>query len=332
MGRKHFRFIQLGQESVAGTAVAATAIWRGNGVLSDDREVVFVNEDIGNLGGSDRTYIPKLGGSISFDETPASFEHLPYIFSAGIVDVTAGTADGGGTDYIYEYSMNTTSENSVQTYTIEGGDDQQAEEMEYCFVNQFSLSGNGGEAVMVSADWMGRQVANTTKTAALSLETIESVLFNKGKLYIDAATASIGSTQITGSLLGFQLDCMTGWNTKETADGNLYFNFIYQAPPELTCQLTFEHDSNAVAEKTNWRNEAALNIRLLFEGSAFGTPGTTYSNHTLQIDMAGKWENIDPIGETNGNDILTGTFRAKWVEDASLFAVFTVANEVASLT
>lgn len=331
MGVKALRKIQLGDEAVAGTAVAASAIWRGEGVLEDTREVVHVPEDVGYLSGYNRTYIPMYGGRISFSDTPATFEQLPYILSAGVQSVIAGTADGVGSGYIYEYSFSTTSANAVKTYTIEAGDDQQAEEMEYSFVEAFSLSGNGGEAVMMSADWVGRQVTNTTYTGALSLASVEEILFNKGVLSIDAATDTIGSTAISGSLLGFQLDVVTGWKVKHTADGNLYFNFNWQDRPEVMLQLTFEHDSNAVTEKTAWRNETAQQIRLDFTGSTFAATGDVYDNKTLRIDLAGKWQDFDVLGDQDGNDILTGTFKAEYDSDASLFAKITVVNLLASL-
>lgn len=54
-GRKRLSYIQLGKESTAGTAVAATAIWRGMGsALSDDREIVQVEELIAIMDGAAR--------------------------------------------------------------------------------------------------------------------------------------------------------------------------------------------------------------------------------------------------------------------------------------
>ena len=50
-GVKALRKVQLGLESTKGTAVAATALWRGTGTIEDKREVVFPDEDIGYLSG-----------------------------------------------------------------------------------------------------------------------------------------------------------------------------------------------------------------------------------------------------------------------------------------
>ncbi len=52
-GIKALRKIQLGREANAGTAVAATAIWRGMGTIEDTREVVVAEEDVGIIMGTE---------------------------------------------------------------------------------------------------------------------------------------------------------------------------------------------------------------------------------------------------------------------------------------
>ena len=44
-GSRALRKIQLGKETTAGIAVAATTLWRGMGTVKDNREVVFPEED-----------------------------------------------------------------------------------------------------------------------------------------------------------------------------------------------------------------------------------------------------------------------------------------------
>ncbi len=331
-GVRALRKIQLGKESTPGTAVAATALWRGQGVLDDRREVQFIEEDVGYLSGIDRTITPQYLAGITFEETPATFEQLPYVLAAGVKNVTSGTQDGTGSDYIYTYTFPTTSANSVQTYTIEAGDDQQAEEMEYSFVEAFTLSGEAGGPVMVSADWLGRQAQTTTFTGSIAVPTVEDIIFLKGKLYIDDVSGTIGTTQKSNTLLSFNLSVTTGWRPFFTADGNLYFSSIKSTMPEVVMEVTFEHDGTATAEKTNWRNETPRLIRLSFEGSTVSTPGTSYSKKTLIVDLAGKWERFEPLDEQDGNDVVTARFRARYNATAATFAEIVVVNELSALT
>lgn len=330
MGIKALRKLLLGAETTAGTAVAADLRWRGTGVIEDQREVIFPDEDIGYLSGIDRNYVPKLLAAVSFDSVPATFEQLPIILSAGVKNVITGVTDTGGSGKVYTYAFPTTSANSITTWTIEAGDDQQAEEVEYAFVESFELSGNGGEALQMSANWIGRQVTKCSFTSPVTdPATVEEILFGKGKLYIDEASGTIGTTEKSATLLGMGLNVDTGWIAKFAADGNLYFSWAQSTKPEVLLNVTFEHNSTAVAEKDAWKAGTARLLRLKFEGNALTTAGT-FSKKTLIIDLAGKWESFDTLGDQNGNDIVTGTFRAGYDATAAKFAEIKVVNETAS--
>jgi hypothetical protein len=133
-------------------------------------------------------------------------------------------------------------------------------------------------------------------------------------------------------LLGFTLTVKGGKNRRWTADGDLQHNHLGQGVPEITLEVTFEHDSNATGQKSAWRDATPKQIRLLIEGSAFATPGTEYTYHTLQIDLAGKWSDFGSLDEDEGNNILSGTFVGKYNSDAALFGDIIVVNEVDALS
>ena len=330
MASKALLKIELGRESSAGTAVASSTLWRGLGVLNDQREVIFPDEQVGIIGGVNRSYIPKFLSSISMSDTEATFEQLPHVLEASIETATP-SQDGAGSDYIYTYVFPTTAVNTIKTYTIEGGDGQQAEEMEYAFVKSFNLSGNVGEAWMVNAEWVGRQSTNATFTGS-SIPAVEEILFNKTKLYIDASGGTIGSTQKTSTLLKANLSVTSGWHERFTGDGALYFTTHAMGDDEeIMLDITFEHDATAVAEKTAWRGETGRLIRLIADGSTVDTAGTTYSKKTLIIDLAGLWESFGTIEDDDGNDVYTGRFRALYSSTDSLKAQIVLVNELSSL-
>lgn len=329
-GIKPLRRIQIGAESTAGTAVAATTYWRGNGVLADSREVTLVEEDTGYISGIDRVYVPKYEGAISFDEIEATFEQLPYILNAGIMAAT-GVKDGSGSGYVYTYNFPTTSKPTIKTYTIEMGDDQQAEEMEYCFVEELTISGKAGEPVMMSANWIGRQVANTTFTGSLSMPAVEEMLFGKAKLYINATSTYPASTQITQSFLSFELKIKTGWQAVYTGDGNLYFTFAKITKPEITLSLRLEHDSQSVAEKTAWRAGTARAIRILVEGSALTTAGTSYTYKSLIIDVVGKYTEGSGLEDEDDNDVIDLTLTSRYNSTAAAAGRIIVVNSLSAL-
>ncbi|MGH9158198.1 MAG: phage tail tube protein [Acidimicrobiales bacterium] len=331
-GVQALRKIQLGQETTPGTPVAATAIWRGIGTIEDTREMVFPEEHVGFVAPLDRSYQPKIEGALTFEETPATFQQLPYVLAAGVSSVVSGAADGAGSGKIYAYPLPTTTKGSFKSFTLEGGDDQQAEEFNLCFVTDFQLSGEAFAAWMMTANWMGREVTPSTFTGALTINAVEEILFSKTKLYIDAIGGTIGTTQITGTLLSAALNCVTGLRPVPVGDGNLFYSSAdRKIKPELTLELTLEHNASAVAQVAKFRAETPVLVRLEVQGSALSMAGTTYSFHTLRIDMAGLWESFDKIDEQDGDDIRAGTFRAGYDLTAAQFATLTVVNEVTAL-
>ena len=305
-GVKALRKIQLGREVTPGTAVVATTLWRGLGTIKDARTIEMVDEDIGLLINTNRSYIPKYMAEISMESVPATFQQLLHLFEAGIMTASP-VADGAGTGFIYTYNVPTTSIPTIQTYTIEGGDNQQAEEMEYSFVSEFTLEGAGGEALMMSGNWTGRQVTNTTFTGAIAIPVVEEILTSRGKIYIDTVASGFGNTQVSNLLLKMSLKVKTGLIAKFTTEGELYFSFHQSTRPEIELNLTFEHTTDAVNEKIFWRDQTPRAIRIIFEGSGLTTPGA-FDFHTLILDLPGIYKEFANLGDQDGNDIYDVTF------------------------
>jgi hypothetical protein len=266
------------------------------------------------------------------ESVPATFEQFPHLLEMGIKTVT-GTQDGGtGSGYIYAYALPTTAANVIKTYTIEGGDNQEAEVMEYCHVTDFTLTGDERQSWMMGANITGRQVVVQAFTAAIAVPDVEEMLFQKTKIYIDTASSgSFGGTLKSNTLLAAQLTVKTGMTAKFTADGNLYFSFVQTLVPEIRLRCTFEHDAISAAQKVLWRSETPQLIRLEITGSTFATPGTTYATKTCLIDLAGTWESFKKIGDRNGNDIMEGELLARYDSAGAKFGGITVVNALTTL-
>jgi hypothetical protein len=328
--------IQMGVEATAGgTTDAPTTIWRGMGVLKDNLVMVFPAERVGILGGTTRSYIPKKGGEITL-EGLVTFEQLPYMLNAGVYGTTPTTDASSAqiwTWTVQSVSTDPISSSDLFTLVIEGGDNQQAEIMRYCFVKEITLSGKAGEGVEGSHVLEGRTVTTTTFTSALSIPTVYPVLTSLGSLYIDPSTDTIGTTAVSQTLYDFSLKYTTGWRSVDMKDNRLDFSFVKRIDDEIVLEVTFEHNDSAVTEKAAWRNQTERAIRLEFKGDALSTTdaGAPYDTKALIIDLWGKWEMFDVLSEQDGNNMVKGTFRAKYSELASNKARFIVVNELASL-
>jgi len=170
------RRIQLGREAAAtpGTPVLATSIFRGMGVLEDDRPVTAIEENVGYMAPTNRTYIGRLGAKLALVPVPATFEQVGYLFEMGILSIGTGVADGGGTGKIYNYIAPVTAKNVIAAYTAECGDDQQKAEAEFLHAQTITLAGKYGEAVMMSADLAARKVTRGIYSAGVDISFTNS--------------------------------------------------------------------------------------------------------------------------------------------------------------
>lgn len=333
-GIKALRKIQIGQEaSLGGSTDPASTIWRGMGVLTDNRETTFPEEDIGILGGTTRSYVAKAGGEIQL-EGDATFEQLGYIFNAGIYEAVESTDTGTGiirTWTVQTASTDPISSSDIQSLVIEGGDNNECEIMRAGFVREFSLSGATGEALQVTATIEGREIAGgQTYTSGLSIPTVETILFTKAKLYIDDSTGTIGTTLVSNTLLGADFTMTTGWQAVMTADGRIDYSFIKRVADEISLQLTYEHNGTATTEKAAWRNQTERAIRLIIEGNALTSSGA-YTYKTLRIDCYGKYESFDSLSDQDGNDTVSATFKVAYSANANSKCQIVLVNEVAIL-
>lgn len=321
---------QIGKETTAGTAVAATSILRfENGYLDDQREVVHVSENVGYLSKVNRTNTPKLLGSFNMNGV-ATFEQICYVLESSIKTVSPAN-DGSGSGKIRTYTGETTAANTTATYTLEGGDNQQAYEMEHAFAKSWTLSGAGANSLQLSGDWYGRQIQKATFTSSLSLPSVDEINFGEGKLYIDGVSGTMGATQVTNTWLDFSLKYTSGLQERFTGNGNKYFGTVEHVGPEITLDLTLEHDTNAVSLFDAFQSETPYQIRMLFEGPALTTAGTTYSKKTLRIDLVGKVEKWGTPKDDNGVSTIPVTFRAAYDGTCAKFFEMVVVNQLASL-
>lgn len=331
-GVKDFRKLQFGWETVAGTAVAATKVWRGMGTPEDQREVKFPEENVGLIADQDRAYVPFVLAGLELDAAEATYEQLIFLGNMAIKSITTGATDGSGTDKIYDFAAHYgATPNTIKTATIEGGDDQQAEEMEYCFVDKFKLEGKPKEAWKMSATILGRQLAPSTFTGALALNAVEDILFAGTKLYIDAIGGTFGTTLISSTLMGFSFEYKSGIVPVFAGDGQLYFSFHKFVKPEVKLDITFEHNASAVAEKAAWRALTSRLFEVKAEGSACATGGTLYQKKTVKLDICGKYTKFEKIDEIDGNDVIKASIKGLYNSTAAKFFNLVVVNEVSTL-
>jgi hypothetical protein len=340
MGHKALSKVQMGAEATAGTAVAADFIWRGPfGGLKDARETEPIEEDLGVAMKSSRKFSSMLLAELSMPATALTPEQAPHIFEAGIKAVGTGVADGTtSSGYVYSYPFGLTSINTIKTYTIETGDESQAEEAEYCFVESFTITAAQGQVLEISADWKGRQVANTSFTGALSAPAVTEIAGVNGTVYIDEPSGTIGTTQVSsGNLMELTLSVNTGRVPLFTADsGELYFvgEYFNIDAFEATLEMKWIHDAAAVAEKAKWQAGTNRLVRIEFTGEAYGSVGTgTDLNgfNGIRIDFPGSYDEFSAIEHEDGKSVVTATLSGGYENESGEVLTINVYNELTAL-
>lgn len=320
-----FNKIQLGRESTAGTAVAATSIWRGPATdIADESSHEYAEEDVGILLPTDREYVPKKAARLALPETELTFEQILHVLEAGI---KAATPTGTG-PYVYTYTFPTaTTPNTIKTYTLETGNAVAGDvnEMEYSFVEEFELSGAAGEAWKIASTWVGRQKTTTTFTGALTLATVEEALFGKTTLYIDATAGTVGTTAKAGVLTAAGVQVKTGVMPVWTADGQLYFYKHKFARPEVTFNFSLELENDTsilVAQRAAWVAKTLQLFQLKIAGA-----GTS----EIKVNMAGKYTSFGEYQNEDGNTVVEASGKAVYSSADALFATIIVTNSEVSV-
>jgi hypothetical protein len=304
MGTKALRELQIGKEGTPGSAVAATHVWRSvSGTGEDQRVIAERPESLGIwLPSTSSYFIPQEHVVINI-EGNATFENLGWVFDCSVKSVS-GVIDGAGTGYTYTFTFPTTAAHTFKSATMEWGDDQQAYESAYCVVPTWKLSGSPGEALKIASEWHGRAMGTTTFSTVVAAAA-EEILYNKHKIWIDAA-GSIGTAQKTLTLKDFSLTWANGLKF-HWGDGEKYFAAAVARPPTITLDMTLEFNAIGSAEYDLFAALTPRAIRIRIDGAtALGTAGT-YTYQGIIIDLYGVYTKFSKIDERDGNDIVSAS-------------------------
>lgn len=328
-GIKELRSIRLKREATNGVRVVPRYLWRGNGDMPEDgREVMEVEEQIGILGGSNRTVIPRLAGQISFADTEATFEQLSdLLLAAGLGTTTTsgnyqGTMLGAGSSNLQELVFPTSTTFPVVSYTIEAGNNVEAEVLPYAIVTSFTLNGAGGEPLRYSADWTARYVDRTNDSGSFSavgtIPDVETILASRGSIWLSDTPTDWGTGLVpSGNILSFEVQVESQWEWKYSVDsGTTYPYRAVLTSQAISGQFTFEHQVSGTfgmagtgGVKQRWRDQVAQLMQVEFVGGTIANGTAGYTNKKLLLRLPIKYLQISGLDDQNGNDIV----QASWV-------------------
>jgi len=313
MSLKAFRKIQISNvEDTVGTAEAATEILYGTLVPPGPGITVHWPEE-------DRNSLAKYQAN---DEVVAKLQnlvwagdlnhrHAAYLLCMAVRgNITPTQADPTNEPNAYTWTVEPTlttantpdQTNGVDTFTIEYGDNTQAYETEYCFIERLTIEGSANGVCTFSADITGRQQSDTTFTAALTAQSVQRFPFNLAKFHFDTSWANLGNTQKTGLVRGFTWTLDTMLRAFQTADGALYFSSVVESPKAPTLELQLKRGSDADTQRGYHEARTTTFIRIDLYGQT--ELDSSQSNPPyLRIDGAYRYETWPDLGEDEGASI-----------------------------
>jgi hypothetical protein len=207
-----------------------------------------------------------------------------------------------------------TAANTVDTITLEAGDETDAYEMEYLLFSRIKFSGVVAQGtdeapVAIEGDYFARQVTKTSFTGAITAPTVDTMNAGLSRLYIDALWANRGTNEVTSILRAWEVEIITGLHPKFFGSANRYFDSHGQGFIEVVLTLTLEGGADADTEYDKYilGTQQAISLQIL--GAQIGAGDVAQ----LTVNVWGAYENVIPLGaEEQGNNLHTAIFRDKY--------------------
>jgi hypothetical protein len=278
---------QIGKETTPGTTVAAT------------RRMYF-NTDDSKLS-RERTPRPHRFSTGSRDNTRAftlgpttvgGTLKLPLsaseIIELLLMSIKGGvTPTGAGAAKLWVFTPGT----SLDAATLEWDDGARAWEAGGCLVNKLKFSGNVKEETTVEAEIFAMNMGLAALTGSLTERLPDFIEGWETKLYVDALGATPGTTQVTGTLLNWEVEIDNQLGRKYFAANTLDLGALTYGELAIKAKLTFEAAASAAAtEFANWDAATERLVRLDF-GNNEVIEAT--DKKFVTIDIPGAWDAFD---------------------------------------
>lgn len=324
-GLTRLRTVQIGVQTVFGTAVAATVRlpWRGG--IDYDPNRTDPDVDVGSID----PVLPQIVGAPTIGlatSGPQVYNALPYRLNAGLKGGVTPT--GGGAAKTWTYTLASLTADPFQYFTLQTGDDTSA---------TGGIVGFGGVIDSLTDDlpdnldgpwtfsdaWIfaGATLA-TDRTAALVVDPAPVYAqADETQLWIDTAAGSIGTTLFTDALHSASVSVANNLDKKRLANGsNSRRQYAGWARGARTIDivLTMAETSQVLAEVATLSTVPGPNrfIRLKTTSETEAQGGTPYSD---TINAAARLISVTD-GEAGGNATKVLTYRAYY--DATLTYAF----------
>lgn len=330
-----FRKIQIGKETTKGTAVPATRMLLGDWDFTEENERYMSEYPRGvlaTIGGAGTITKRSTGVSIS---TELTFEEILWPLLTGIKGGTTPVA-GVTTAQTWTFAPQLTTDPTIDTATVEviesdGTTNHMTREMSYVMSDTFGLEVTASEVATLNWAMFGRASQSTTPTPALTPYTSREIALSaRTSVYMDAAYADIGDTQLSGVLRSASLEFTTPFIPDYKLDGRDDLDFTKHTAGRgfaATASIQMQLDATAGGVITNWRDNDLRYMRFLIEGSE----AETGVNKSIQVDGAFRFTGNPSYEDSDGVRLVSFDMEAVYDETASKIFEIVVVNTLATV-
>jgi len=339
-GVKVYDRTEMGFEVTPGTAVASTTRLRSPFVsIVDKTKIEAVAEDIGIIGGTDRTNKLSIDGDLSIPSHNMTFEQFQYFMYLLTSGPKTGAADGVGTDFVYTTLFPTTSSANPTPMTFVTGDNFETRTLNFGLCTKVEITFLHGTAMKITATIIGQQVTYQAvgflSTDTVPVPVVSESVSNFSKLFLDTIGGTYGATQIVGQVNGGKITLESTWAGYPSNDGVLWSTNFQQTNWKVSGSIAFLHNTAVSGSRggaiQNFLSETPMLLRLGAYGKALATVGTLYTQKQVLIDLPIKYMSGGDIKDQNGFNLATLNFESKYNATAGNAGKCVVVNELAAL-
>ena len=313
-GFTRFRKIQVGIQTVIGTAVPAVRILPYRSLMVYNPNRTDPDVDVGSLDPVMTPYAVAPTVEMSGAAGPLAFNDLPVRLSAAIMGgVTASGSAGAG--YTWTFTAASLTADSFDYYSVQTGDDtaDSAGAGTNAFgavINSFSESMDEGLGPWtVSDDWVAAGAVYGNRTGALVVDSTPEWVFGADTvIYLNTVPAAIGITPIAAAVRGATLTINNNLDQKRYADGsNTRFNLqaYGRGAREITLELVLEKTTQTIAELASLDDTPVPNRYIKIATTSTELAGTVTTHKREYFLPMRLFEASDGEIENNTNITLT---------------------------